>query len=177
MHSLTGDIPSKLGRLSNLDELRLSGNQLMGCIPLALQDLATNDLSSLNLLYCAPAPENLSAGTPGETSIQLDPDISEEAVAEVFVRINSQGKTLNQADFILTLMSVFWDEGRTDLERFSRLSMAPSANGPSPYNHFIQPSPDQLLRVSVGLGFKRGRLQHVLTRPIGRLVRPSWTTC
>ena len=95
------------------------------------------------------------------TALQLDPDISEEAVAEVFVRINSQGKTLNQADFILTLMSVFWDEGRTDLERFSRLSMAPSANGPSPYNHFIQPSPDQLLRVSVGLGFKRGRLQHV----------------
>ena len=95
------------------------------------------------------------------TALQLDPDISEEAVAEVFVRINSQGKTLNQADFILTLMSVFWDEGRTDLETFSRLSMVPSANGPSPYNHFIQPSPDQLLRVSVGLGFKRGRLQHV----------------
>ena len=95
------------------------------------------------------------------TALQLHADISEEAVAEVFVRINSQGKTLNQADFILTLMSVFWDEGRTDLEQFSRLSMAPSANGPSPYNHFIQPSPDQLLRVSVGLGFKRGRLQHV----------------
>ena len=95
------------------------------------------------------------------TALQLAPDISEEAVAEVFVRINSQGKTLNQADFILTLMSVFWDEGRTDLERFSRFSMTPPPNGPSPYNHFIQPSPDQLLRVSVGLGFKRGRLQHV----------------
>ena len=95
------------------------------------------------------------------TALQLAPDISEEAVADVFVRINSQGKTLNQADFILTLMSVFWDEGRTDLELFSRLSMTPPANGPSPYNHFIQPSPDQLLRVSVGLGFKRGRLQHV----------------
>ena len=28
----------------------------------------------------------------------------------VFVRINSQGKTLNQADLpVLTLMSVFWD--------------------------------------------------------------------
>ena len=95
------------------------------------------------------------------TALQLDPDISEEAVAEVFVRINSQGKTLNQADFILTLMSVFWDEGRTDLETFSRLSMSPSTNGPSPFNYFIQPSPDQLLRVGVGLGFKRGRLQYV----------------
>ena len=95
------------------------------------------------------------------TALQLHAGISEEAVAEVFVRINSQGKALNQADFILTLMSVFWDEGRTELERFSRLSMAPSTTGPTPYNHFIQPSPDQLLRVSVGLGFKRGRLQHV----------------
>lgn len=38
------------------------------------------------------------------TALQLHADISEEAVAEVFVRINSQGKTLNQADFILTLM-------------------------------------------------------------------------
>jgi hypothetical protein len=34
------------------------------------------------------------------------------------VRINSQGRTLNQADFILTLMSVFWDEGRKQLEDF-----------------------------------------------------------
>lgn len=27
--------------------------------------------------------------------------------------------------------------------------------------YFIEPSPDQLLRVAVGLGFRRGRLQHV----------------
>ena len=95
------------------------------------------------------------------TALQLSQNTTEEAVADVFVRINSQGKTLNQADFILTLMSVFWEEGRVQLEEFSRLSMSPSADGPSPYNHFIQPYPDQLLRVSVGLGFKRARLQHV----------------
>ena len=72
MNSLTGDIPPELGQLSNLEELRLSGNQLTGCIPLVLRDVATNDLSSLNLLYCAPpAPGNLSAGTPGETSVAL----------------------------------------------------------------------------------------------------------
>ena len=95
------------------------------------------------------------------TVLQLSSNISEEAVADVFVRINSQGKTLNQADFILTLMSVFWDEGRTQLEDFSRLSASPSTGGPSPFNYFIQPSPDQLLRVGVGLGFRRARLQHV----------------
>ena len=71
-NSLTGDIPRELGLLENLAELRLSGNSLTGCIPVALEDVATNDLASLNLLYCAPpAPENLSAGTPGESSIDL----------------------------------------------------------------------------------------------------------
>ena len=71
-NSLTGDIPRELGWLHNLEELRLSGNSLTGCIPLPLKDVATNDLSSLNLLYCQPpAPGNLSAGTAGETSIPL----------------------------------------------------------------------------------------------------------
>ena len=75
------------------------------------------------------------------TVLQLSADISEEDIGDVFVRINSQGKTLNQADFILTLMSVFWDEGRTDLERFCREARIPSTDAPSPYNHFIEPSP------------------------------------
>ena len=95
------------------------------------------------------------------TALELSADISEEDVGDVFVRINSQGKPLNQADFILTLMSVFWDDGRTALENFCRESRAPSAGAPSPYNHFIEPSPDQMLRVGVGLAFKRARLQHV----------------
>ena len=95
------------------------------------------------------------------TALQLNAEISAEDVADVFVRINSQGKPLNQADFILTLMSVFWDEGRADLEKFCRESRTQSADGKSPYNHFIQPSPDQLLRVGVGLAFRRARLQYV----------------
>ena len=71
-NSLTGEIPAELGWLENLVEIRLSGNALTGCIPVALEDVATNDLSSLNLLYCAPpAPQNVSAGTPGEASIPL----------------------------------------------------------------------------------------------------------
>ena len=95
------------------------------------------------------------------TALELSAETSEEAVAEVFVRINSKGKTLNQADFILTLMSVFWDEGRTELEDFCRQARLPSAGGRSPVNDFIEPSPDQMLRVGVGLAFKRARLEHV----------------
>ncbi len=95
------------------------------------------------------------------TALELASDISEENVSDVFVRINSKGKSLNQSDFILTLMSVFWDEGRTQLEKFCRDSRVPSKDAPSPFNHFIDPSPDQLLRVSVGVAFKRARLQYV----------------
>jgi len=88
-------------------------------------------------------------------------DIDEEQVAEVFVRINSKGKPLNQADFILTLMSVFWDEGRTQLEEFCRRARVPSTGEATPFNHYITPDPDQLLRVAIAVGFKRARLQYV----------------
>ena len=94
-------------------------------------------------------------------AIELDKTIDEEHVADVFVRINSEGVQLNNADFILTLMSVFWEKGRKELEAFSRSAKAPSVGGASPFNHFIEPSPDQMLRASVGLGFRRGRLQYV----------------
>ena len=97
------------------------------------------------------------------TALQLSGGLTEEQVAEVFVRINSKGIALNQADFILTLMSVFWDEGRRQLESFCRESRQPpaGAGAPTPFNYFLQPDPDQLLRVSVSVGFRRARLQHV----------------
>lgn len=95
------------------------------------------------------------------TALVLLPTIDEEQVSEVFVRINSQGKSLNQSDFILTLMSVFWDEGRTALEDFSKQSRVFSKTETTPHNAFIEPLPDQLLRVAVGVGFRRARLRHV----------------
>jgi hypothetical protein len=94
------------------------------------------------------------------TALELNEKVDEEQVAEVFVRVNSKGETLNQSDFILTLMSVFWSEGRKKLESFSRESQTPSTNGASPYNQFIHPDPSDLLRVSVGLGFRRARLKY-----------------
>jgi len=93
-------------------------------------------------------------------ALELLASADEEQVSQVFVRINSEGKKLNEADFILTLMSVFWDEGRKQLEAFSRESKTPTSF-PTAYNHFLQPSPDQMLRAVVGFGFKRGRLEHV----------------
>jgi hypothetical protein len=97
------------------------------------------------------------------TALEIASSVDEEQVADIFVRINSEGVSLNQADFILTLLSVFWDEGRGNLETFCRSSRLPPGPGagPSPFNHFIAPDPDQLLRVSVALGFGRGRLKSV----------------
>jgi hypothetical protein len=95
-------------------------------------------------------------------ALELSQTCTEEQVADVFVRINSEGKKLNQSDFILTLMSVFWDEGRTELEMFCRAARQPAAAGQaSPFNALFQPDPDHLLRVDVGVAFRRARLEHV----------------
>ncbi|MCP2619783.1 DUF262 domain-containing protein [Candidatus Aminicenantes bacterium AC-334-K16] len=96
------------------------------------------------------------------TALEISSSVDEEQVAEIFVRINSKGTPLNQADFILTLMSVFWDDGRAELEEFCRRAKNPPIdNSPSPYNYYLRPNPDQLLRVNVAFGFKRARLEHV----------------
>ena len=76
--------------------------------------------------------------------------------------MNSKGVVLNQADFILTLLSVFGEDIRKRLEDFSIASRQPSSPGqPSPFNRFIEPGPDQLLKVAVALAFYRGRLKSV----------------
>jgi hypothetical protein len=93
--------------------------------------------------------------------VELSDAADEEQVAEIFVRINSEGVKLNQSDFILTLMSVHWEQGRRQLEDFSRAAVDPAVTGPSPRNPFLDPSPDQLLRVAVAVAFRRARLQHV----------------
>lgn len=96
-------------------------------------------------------------------AVELAASVEEEQVAEVFVRINSEGVTLNQADFILTLMSVFWEKGRRELEDFSRACKTPTLSTASPFNWYIQPSPPQMLRVSVALAFRRAVLKQVYT--------------
>ena len=97
------------------------------------------------------------------TSLEIMAEVSESEIADIFVRINSQGVKLNQADFLLTLLSVFWQDGRAALEDFSRMSRIPpaAAGQPSPFNYLLQPSPDQILRVSVATGFHRARLRSV----------------
>ena len=85
------------------------------------------------------------------SALVLSGDLEIDEVAEVFVRINSRGIGLNSADFILTLLSVHAPEQRHQLEDFANKAKIPTTGQATPYNHFHAPSPDELLRVAVGL--------------------------
>lgn len=103
--------------------------------------------------------------------IELSAEADEEEVAEIFVRINSEGVKLNQADFILTLMSVHWEKGRRQLEAFARAAVESKPGVTSPKNPIADPAPDQLLRTAVALAFRRARLTHVYSILRGKDLR------
>jgi len=121
---------------------------------------ATRDVSDEERRKIGDSIGKLDALTGYQFSaLELSSELEINTVAEIFQRINSGGVPLNSADFILTLMSVYWPEGRHELEDFAKAAKSPSTGTASPYNHFHAPSPDQLLRVVVGLALKRGVLQ------------------
>jgi len=94
--------------------------------------------------------------------LELSSDLDPEEVSEIFVRINSKGKPLNQSDFILTLMAVYWEEGKKDIEEFCEQSREiPKGDKPTSFNRInINPNPEHLVRTIVGYSFLRGRLKY-----------------
>ena len=109
--------------------------------------------------------------------VELQPTVDKAVVADVFVRINSEGVNLTSADFILTWLSVFWPEGRDELEQFARNArltadhiseLTGTPTQWSPKNHFVAPRPGQLVRVAVAVGQNRGRLQDAYNALRGR---------
>ena len=109
--------------------------------------------------------------------VQVKKDVTREEVADIFVRINSEGVNLKSADFILTWMSVFWEEGRSQLEYFARDSrFTPAALSQitdqkvtwTPHNPYLALTPGQLVRVVIGYGLRRGRLSDAYNRLRGR---------
>ncbi len=83
----------------------------------------------------------------------------EESVSNIFVRVNSGGITLKQNDFVLTLVSLYWQEGRTLIEQFSKESRVPSLNTTS-YNSITEVEPQDIVRVVIAYGFDRARLKY-----------------
>ncbi len=79
-------------------------------------------------------------------------EASEEDVAEIFVRINNQGMRLGQADFVLTLLSVYHGKLRDQIEQRAAAISVESA---------FAVDTQQLLRASCAVGFGRARMSAI----------------
>ena len=84
----------------------------------------------------------------------------EEDVSEIFVRVNSGGVSLKQNDFILTLLSLYWDEGRKESEEFSKESTFPTKGKTTSYNQITTVAAQDLIRVVMAYAFDRARLKY-----------------
>lgn len=84
----------------------------------------------------------------------------EEDVSEIFVRVNSGGVPLKQNDFILTLFSLYWDEGRKNIEKFSQESRYPKKGEVTSYNPITEVTAQDIIRVVMAYGFDRARLKY-----------------
>lgn len=84
----------------------------------------------------------------------------EEDVSEIFVRVNSGGVFLKQNDFILTLLSLYWDEGRKEIEEFSKESTFPTKGKTTSYNQITTVAAQDLIRVVMAYAFDRARLKY-----------------
>lgn len=80
----------------------------------------------------------------------------EEQVAEIFKRVNSGGQNLNENNFIETLLAVYDNKLHDCIMQFCADSKIPKDN--TSYNRIIDVESSHLIRMAVGLGFRRGRL-------------------
>lgn len=87
-----------------------------------------------------------------KTAANRDEEASEEDVAEIFVRINNQGTRLGQADFVLTLLSVYHGDLRDRIEDRARVMSVGTIVGIDT---------QQLLRAACGVAFGRARMSAV----------------
>ena len=126
--------------------------------------------------------DNISSLKTLETSyqisaIELASSLDPEEVSEIFVRINSAGKALNQSDFIFTLMSLYWPEGKDEFENFSYEAKKPAESGNSSFNVINeQPTNENLLRSTISYSFLRGRLRYAYLILKGRNLENKITT-
>ena len=124
--------------------------------------------------------------------IELNAELDVDAVAEIFVRINSQGVTLNEADFAMSKMAANEQyDGhllRKCVDYFCHLAVAPEAYGDLARDHdfvstdyframewlkdekddLYNPSYVDMLRVAFISKFKRGRMADLVALLSGR---------
>lgn len=100
--------------------------------------------------------------------VHIQQDVSKRIVADIFVRINSEGVSLKAYDYILTWLSVFWPEGRNAIEDFARASrMTPERASEvtrtrvswTPKNPYLPVQTGQIIRAMVAVGQNRAKLR------------------
>ena len=91
-------------------------------------------------------------------TLRILPSTEEEDVAEIFRRVNSGGQNLNENNFVETLLAVYDNEIHDRIMRFCEESRH-SAKGTS-FNQVIDVNPSHLIRMTVGVGFRRARLKY-----------------
>lgn len=122
--------------------------------------------------------------------ISLDATLDIETVTEIFVRINSKGVPLSSADFVMSKISAFGEQGRTMrklIDYFAHLVRLPSAYDvlrqdtefvDTPHwkeivwlkdetEDLYDPDYVDLIRVASMLGFRRSRLSMVVSELSG----------
>lgn len=92
-------------------------------------------------------------------TLEISYNASEEDVADIFVRVNSGGQSLNENNFILTLISVYEKDMRDSIDAFCEQSRIPADK--TAYNTIMAVEPSNLVRMAVGVGFRRARLRYV----------------
>ena len=125
--------------------------------------------------------------------IDLSPDLDIEVVTEIFIRINSQGVVLSQADFAMSKIAANEAYNGQDLRKaidyFCHLAVAPEfydriRNNDDDFNKtdyfnamswlknenddLYDPSYTDMLRVSFGTEFKRAKLEDLVSLLSGR---------
>ena len=91
-------------------------------------------------------------------SLEIAYSSSEEDVADIFVRVNSAGQKLTENDFILTLISVYEKDRRDQIDKFCADSRIPADK--TSFNHLLSVDPSHIVRMTVGVGFRRARLRY-----------------
>ena len=91
-------------------------------------------------------------------TLKINSKADEEDVAEIFVRVNSGGTKLTEKNFIETLLAVFDNDVHARIDRFCAESRVPKDG--TAYNQIIEVDPSHLIRIAVGVGFRRARLKY-----------------
>ena len=128
---MTGDLPTKLGNLSNLTWLDLSGNQFTGELPQSLTRLTALEqlYFSNNAGLCAPADEAFQAWRGSIDSARGDncglPDSEEDREALVaFYHATDGPNWTNSTNWLSDLPMRAWHGVKTDEKgRVSELSL------------------------------------------------------